>query len=421
VSDTPSIELPDVNVTAPAPTNPTTSDAPKQQPPVVGGNVLTLIINNTAWQGWQRVAVARSMDTVPANFDIAVTEKYPYPSTRIDIKPGDPCQVKIGGDLVITGYVDRYSASLSAGEHQIRITGRSKSADLVDCSAFIGDKGAPSYQIKGGTTLSIARALAQPYGVEINSLAGEGKQIPQFNINLGETAWEIIDRITRYSAMVAYDMPDGSMVLAQAGSEKMASGFVQGVNIEQASVEYSMDQRFSEYEGFYVSALAYFTDSGTNPPSRGVIVTDPGVPRYRKHIIISEQSDNGNLLVTARTQWEKARRAGRSLAVTIVCDAWRDTAGALWAPNHQAPINLPALKAPDGTDWTIGAVTYTRDENGEHATVVLMPADAFKPEPTAFMPLPPTVEKVTQANNDAAKPPAAGQTTGPPPNPLGPA
>ena len=76
--------------------------------------------------------------------------------------------VKIGADLVLTGYVDRYSSSISAGQHTIRVEGRSKSEDLVDCSALVQNTSAgspvtPGMQIVNGSdAVSIASKLAAP-------------------------------------------------------------------------------------------------------------------------------------------------------------------------------------------------------------------------------------------------------------------
>lgn len=313
---TESTTLPDVDVIAPAPestNNPAARGTPTATPT---NDALQLIVAGKVWEGWTRAVVARSMEAIPASFDVQVTEKYPT-KPDVNIKPGDECQVKIGNDLVITGYIDRYNAGITAREHTVRISGRSKSADLVDCAAFFGDKDNPTYQTMGGTTLSIVQQLAKPYGVEVASQSGDGVQIPQFNINLGETAWEIIDRITRYSQLIAYDMPDGSLMLAQTGSEKMASGFIQGVNIEDAYVAFTMDQRFSIYEGFMTSALGFTKDDGGHVP-KGEIAEDKGVPRFRKKIIISEQIMNdAKPVIKARVQWEANRRLARSTAATI--------------------------------------------------------------------------------------------------------
>jgi prophage tail gpP-like protein len=342
-------------------------------------DTLRLVVGGREWSGWQEIAVALSMDTLPANFSIQVTEKYPL-TGDMPFNPGDPCQVKIGNDLVITGYLDRYGASVSPAEHTVRIEGRSKSEDLVDCSAFMGSPDAPSFQVLGGTAVGIIQSLARPYGVTINSIAGQGREIPQFNINFGETAWEIIDRLTRYSQLIAYDMPDGSIQLAQAGGGKMASGFKQGVNIEAAHITYSMDQRYAEYEAHILASTAFSDQAGLAATKAGGVVTDGGVPRFRRRYILSEQSQLGTFIAHDRAVWECNRRKGRSQAVNLVADSWRDAAGALWALNHQAPVDLPALKL-SAPDWLIGSVTFLRGQNGQHAELTLMPKEAFLPEP----------------------------------------
>jgi prophage tail gpP-like protein len=327
--------------------------------------------------------------------------------------------VKLGGDLVLTGYIDRYGAVVNAREHGVHISGRSKSQDLVDCAAFWGgqDPNAEKYSL-GGTVRSIIEKLAAPYGIQVTAQAGDGPDIPNFAINLGETSWEIIDRLTKIAQFVAYDMPDGSLMLAQAGEEKMASGFVQGVNVEQAEVNFTMDQRFSVYEGFQTATpILSLGGGGTMPPQ--AIARDDGVPRFRKRIIVSEQATPSGPLVQQRVVWEMNRRLGRSQAVVVTCDSWRDTTGNLWAPNHAAPVNIPAVKIPNVT-WVIGQVTYSKDERGRHAAVVLMPKGAFLPEPMALPGAYPTSATVglnqnnptSQTPADAPAPPAETKMTG---------
>ncbi len=370
--------------------------APPRSSPVTTSDVLTLQVGDQQLSGWQRVQVVRSMDSIPASFDIEVTEKYPN-SPYIDLQAGQPCTVRIGGDLVLTGYVDTYTSQVSAQAHIVRISGRSKSEDLTDCSAFIGDKDHPSFQVKAGTALSIIQAIAQPYGVTIQSLAGDGASVPQFNINLGETCWEIIDRLIRVSGFIAYDMPDGSLMLARAGTDKMASGFALGQNIEQANISYSMGGRFSDYEGHFISVVTYGVGGQLTDTSAGPIYHDQGVPRFRKRFVISEQMSDGQSLADQRALWERNHNWGRAQQFNVTCDSWRDSAGALWAPNHLAPISAAAMKLANAS-WVIGGVTYTRNENGQHADLTLMPVEAFSVEPAVLTPLPPLVQDV-EANN----------------------
>lgn len=109
-------------------------------------------------------------------------------------------------------------------------------------------------------------------------------------------------------------------------------------------------------------------------------VIDPTMPRYRPRIIVSEQNVPGIDLGTRRANWEWSRRIGRSQAIGLTCDSWRDSAGKLWQPNYLAPISLPGHKLVD-VQWIIGTVTYRKDASGTHADLVLMPPAAFEPEP----------------------------------------
>lgn len=390
--------------------------APPRSSPVTTSDVLTLNVGNQQLTGWQDVQVIRSMDSIPASFDIGVTEKYPA-SPDINLQAGQECTVTIGSDLVLTGYVDRYTAQLNAGMHNVRITGRSKSQDLMDCSAFLGDKDRPNFQIKAGNALSIAQAIAQPYNVTIQSLAGSGADVQQFNINIGESCWEIIDRLIRVSGFIAYDMPDGSLMLARAGTEDMASGFALGTNIEQANIAYSMDGRYSDYAGYFLSVVTYGVGGALTDPSAGVVHHDEGVPRFRKRFVVSEQMSDGQSLADQRAMWERNRRWGRAQQFNVTCDSWRDAKGKLWAPNCRAPISAAAMKLTNAT-WVIGGVTYRRDQNGQHAELILMPVEAFDVEPAVLNPLPPFVQDIERnnptkpQNSDLNLPSDAGSTGG---------
>ena len=82
----------------------------------------------------------------------------------------------------------------------------------------------------------------------MNSSAPVGGAIPQFNLMIGESAFEVIERVGRYRGLLAYDQPDGSLILAQVGATQAASGFTEGENVQEATLTWSMDQRFSDYD-----------------------------------------------------------------------------------------------------------------------------------------------------------------------------
>lgn len=341
---------------------------------------LSLIVGNRRIQGWQAVRVTRGIERLPSDFDLLMTERYPGELSSFVIQPGDACQVLLGDDLVITGYVERFMPSLSGTSHSIRVQGRGKCCDLVDCAAEW-----PNNQISNCSVLQMASKLAQPYGITVSTQSDVGGVVPQINFMYGERAFDLIERVCRWRALLAYDDVDGNLVLSRVGVNEMASGFTEGQNVQSASFLWGMDQRYSEVQAYRV-ALDVLHDTGD---TGNLILTanDPNVPRHRRYVVVAESGDAYDEVITKRAHWEVARRLGRSYQLRVTVDSWRDSAGTLWTPNSLAPIYLPSLKL-DKNMWVIGEVTWTLDERGTSANLLLMPPEAFAVEPLLYMPFP---------------------------------
>lgn len=340
---------------------------------------LTLVAGDRQLSGWTRVRVTRGIERCPSDFQIEMSDRYPGQPFDVVVNPGDACQVLIGADLVITGYVDKVSPSFDPLNHTITISGRSKCEDLVDCAAEW-----PGGQILGSSVLDIAQKLAKVYGITVSATGDVGAGIPQFNLMLGETAYDVIERICRYRALLPYDGPDGNLILAAVGTTQAANGFAEGINVERARVVLSMDQRYSEYLVF-LQSVDLFTDTGLGG-NLYATAPDAGVPRHRRRVIISESGGGGQDVSKRRAEWEAARRYGRSACVTLTTDSWRDSAGVLYTPNTLVPLDLPHLNVT-GKTWLIGEVTYARGAEGTRAMLTIMPPEAFNPQPILLQPL----------------------------------
>ena len=97
--------------------------------------------------------------------------------------------------------------------------------------------------------------------------------IPQFNILLAlKPCGRSSIRITRYLQMIVYDLPDVSIMLAKVGTDPITSASSIGDNVESGSVMFSMDGRFSDYEGHLTSVLTFGTEAGVNTPDVGKVV-----------------------------------------------------------------------------------------------------------------------------------------------------
>jgi prophage tail gpP-like protein len=354
---------------------------------------VTLLVDGREFAGWQEIKIGRGIERMPNDFNLQVTERLPG-RPQVVVEPGQPCVVKIGGDTVITGFVDRYSPSISKqGGTTVRVTGRGKCQDLVDCSAYL--RGVNN-QIINARSVGVIRALADLFGITVDARGGDGDVVPQFNVILTETCWNIIDRVARHSNFLAYEGTDGQLIVSRAAEGSMSSGVTQGLNVERASVNFAYDRRYSLYEvvvmptenladvgrasggnTFNVRARATDDTIGADAPGQG--------RRFRPLILMAEVMQNGIDIAQRRADWEKARRYGRSQMLEVEVDSWRDSAGKLWEPNFKAPLDLPGLKLT-GKEWLIAEVTYMRGKDGTRAHLTLMPEEAFQPEPVILQP-----------------------------------
>ena len=350
---------------------------------------LYLISGDQIVTGWTDIRVTRGIERLPGDFSVGMTERYPGEFDRLSVEPGAACQVLLGDDPVITGYAGRVGPSIGPGSHSIRVSGRSKCADLIDCAAEW-----PGGQISNQTVLGIAQKLASVYGPSINGVP-EGIPVtsdvtdlpilPQSNLMLGESAFEVIDRMARFSAVMAYDLADGSLFLSRAGTRRAASGFTEGVNVQTAYADFSADLIYSDYN-VYIQSVDTFTDLGLGG-NRLHNVKDINCKRHRAMVIISEGGGMGNDIAIKRGQWEAARRYGRSRVIRLTTDSWRDSSGALWEPNTLAPVYLPKLKFIS-ENMLISEVTFLRNSySGTVAEITLMPPEAFLPQPINLTPL----------------------------------
>ncbi|EKA9715412.1 hypothetical protein OM194_004966, partial [Escherichia coli] len=106
--------------------------------------------------------------------------------------------------------------------------------------------------------------------------------------------------------------------------------------------------------------------------------------RTRRHVTIVESTLMTTGCAQQAVNWEMNRRYGRSMALNVTVDSWRDSAGVLWQPNTFVPVSIPALGA-DSLNWLVSEVTFSRDdETGTTASLVLMPPEAFAVQPYRF-------------------------------------
>jgi prophage tail gpP-like protein len=131
--------------------------------PTPPDNTLTLSANGGDYTGWQAIRVTRRLEGFCGDFEVSFTDRStdaaPVP---FQVKPFTPCTIKIGGDVVLTGYVDDVAIALTPTSHSVHVRGRGKCEDLIDCSITQDQR--QGMQMTTSSLLELATRLASRTG-----------------------------------------------------------------------------------------------------------------------------------------------------------------------------------------------------------------------------------------------------------------
>jgi prophage tail gpP-like protein len=302
------------------------------------------------------------METASASFDLDVFDRWAEKSEPWPIFDGDEVRVWIGSDLLVEGYVDRVSIAIDATSRGMRVSGRDRTADLVDCSAM----NRPG-TFKNKKLEELAQILAQPFGVKVAADVDTGDRIASFTLLPGEKVHEAISRAAIAKNLLVTSGLSGTLSLTRSGSIKSHDSVVEGVNLLAGDTDISSTERFSDY---VVEGQA----SGQGRNNLRATFRDAGVNRYRPLMLCAEQKPTQAFL-KSRVEWEARSRAAKSRTARITLAGWRQSSGELWQINRLIPVKSASLGLDE--ELLIGEVTFELSDSGMLTSLALVRPDAF--------------------------------------------
>jgi len=339
-------------------------------------DTLKLMVNGKGHEGWTQVVIKRSMKAIAGSFSLSVSDRWAEEKQGLPVVPGDECRVQIGTDVVITGYVDAVETQIDSSARSITISGRDKTADLVDCSV----EGQPS-QWKNLSLKQLLQKLATPFGVDVTLDATLLALVPgdKWTYQPGESVFENMDRAARVCGVLLMNTGNGKILVTRAGSTRAATELVQGENILTASASFDQKGRYSVYK-VKSQAVPLEGDDGDPAPSFGAMgtATDAGVTRYRPLVIMAESAAN-KAMCQKRAQWEVAVRTGKGSRVAVKVPGWRQGDGKLWQVNQLTKVNAPWLGI--NIELLITDLSFTKGDGGTFTDMQLEPVQAYTENP----------------------------------------
>lgn len=330
------------------------------------------------YQGWTKIGVTRSLDAMSGSFDLELTWKWQgseqqYKKFVEPIRQGSACTVDIGGERVITGYVDDWVPSYDETTVTISVSGRDKTADLVDCSIDY-----PSGQFNNQTLAQIADVVCKPFGIKVIVNTDVGEPFQRTQIEQGETPHELLSRLAKQRGVLLTSDTFGNLVITRASKEKAGVSLILGENIKAARGRFSWRQRFSNFtikaagaaHGKEWDAAALSTVGGIKAD-----VKDSEIGRYRPMIIVNEEITTAEG-AARRGQWERQRSIGKSNTAEYTVTGWRiPQTGKLWNINTIVPVIDEILGLDE--EMLILSIMFTEDDAGRLAVISVVRPDAM--------------------------------------------
>lgn len=329
---------------------------------------ILLKIGGADYGGWVAQRVSRSIEQVAGGFHLELTDRWEHDSIPKEIRCGDECQIILGGEAVLTGYVDIVDPYYDETSHYLTVEGRDKTADLTDCSADVDE-----YEFADSDLRTLASYFCDKHKIGLEIQTDTGNPFKRFVVQPGETAFSCIERAARQRGVLCTTNGLGDLVLCSRGNET-GEDLVEGVNILTARGTENHRDRFSIYK---VNGQMPAFELGADDPFEGQYgeATDTNIRRFRPLVINCEcYADPGGAM--ARANYECCCRAGRATKKYISVRGWRQSNGALWTPNLLVTVRSPKIYAP-GINMIISAVQWSVDDSGTVSYLELTRPDAY--------------------------------------------
>ena len=340
--------------------------------------VAMIIVNGTNYTEWENVMVHVEFPGIFRMFRFSVSEQDPAVKRFADlqIKPQDKCEVYLGGELAVSGYVYERQTYYDANRHGVQIAGQSLPGDTVRSSVM--EEGG---QFNNQNLLQIAKKLYKPYGINVVTKGDTSGMMLQFDdaqVQPGESPFHMLERLARARAVWIGDNASGDLVLfgGMQGEQGGGAALVEGENIQWARI--TIDDLELVQHGTVLSQGNGTDDVWGRDVSSPQAEFNMKFNRYKPYKMQLERGASNSKIMQElqlRARYERNWRAGTYIIAEIGVQGWFKPNGGLWeaTPVDQQPVFVHSPMAMIDDMLAVKKVTWTQDnENGTMTTLELV-------------------------------------------------
>lgn len=313
----------------------------------------------------QAARIIRTMDTVAdgatvtipwtPNEDVEIDKRllpYEYPK----------CQVAIGGDTILTGFVYGISPSMTDTGMVKNIEIWSATADIIDSTMR------PPYEANNVTLKQRAEHLLGPIGLSVVFDCDAGGPFERVTAEPTEAIFEHLLKLAMQRGVLISSTPDGNLLFTKAKVEGEPVGTLEETQPMPIGWEATFDgrKRFNSYR-------AIGQNSGWE--AKTAIAKDDNVPRSRFMAFSADDTTTGDIKKAA--EWRRSKQLSEALTIPFPVAGWLAPNGSVWKENTLVTVISKTIHVPNGFTFIIGSVEFEFGSSGKIATLKLVPPHAY--------------------------------------------
>ncbi len=351
-------------------------------------NEVSLTIGGSVFKNWTSFSITNELNTISPAFSVGIVSNSMYLKNKIT--SGNSVKVKIGNDVVLTGYIEQTPVSYSATSANVGIAGRSKTCDLIDCTVMVDDPNI-SYEkpntsnsnyvscpqnaateYKNVALETIIAQLIMPYGIK---LVNETKPLTKkrnFSAKHEDTVLKALQNLTSTENLLFYGNENGDLVVTEKGKLTADDALVLGQNILTGDASFDASKIYKYYRAVGQDK-GVTGKTGHAASSHNYTAVDDNVSRTR---LLTKKVQGAADTAKSATKATNADKATHASTADSATKATQDSAG--------QQINSTYIKSLSVNGRTI---TYTKG-NGSTGTITTQDTNT-------------TYSKLSQFTNDS--------------------
>ncbi|MES2941966.1 MAG: hypothetical protein V4772_03745, partial [Pseudomonadota bacterium] len=321
--------------------------------------------------------VSRSIEALAGTFSIPVSL---IPGNAPAIARGESVQVKIGGKVLIDGFVLSAEPFYSKDDCGMRIVGRDRAGDLIRSSAVhLGG------QWRNARVDAIVKDLVRPFGLEVFVDTELGAPLQDFKIAHGERVLDTMARAARLRGVLVTTTTDadefggrpaGQIWLTRAGKKKFKGEIRRGMNVISMEGIGTDENRHSSYTAYGQSNTVADFERARGLKAKAV---DGEIKRYCP-LVINADGNTTEGEIQALVDHTLRVRRGHAFGFRYTVEGWT-YGGEPWPLNQRVPI-YDDIAGLDGAEWLICDVRqHCTLREGDVTDLTVRPVEAYDTAP----------------------------------------